>query len=84
MAKARAALREAGYRGEPVVLMVPSTSSTSSVMGAVAADTLKQDRHDREVYAVEFNAMLQRRNRKGRWRKAGGAPSLPTGPAPIG
>ena len=29
MAKARAALRDAGYRGEPVVLMVPSTSASS-------------------------------------------------------
>ena len=65
MAKARAALRDAGYRGEPVVLMVPSTSTGSSVMGTVAADTLKQAGMNVEVYAVEFNAMLQRRNRKG-------------------
>ena len=65
MAKARAALRDAGYRGEPVVLMVPSTSSSSFIMGTVAADTLKQAGMNVEVYAVEFNAMLQRRNRKG-------------------
>jgi len=65
MAKVRAALRDAGYRGEPVLLMVPSTSSGSSVMGTVAADTLKQAGMNVEVYAVEFTSMLQRRNRKG-------------------
>lgn len=65
MGKVRAALREAGYRGEPVLLMIPSTSSGSSVMGAVAADSLKQAGMNVEVYSVEFNAMLQRRNRRG-------------------
>ncbi|SHI91722.1 peptide/nickel transport system substrate-binding protein [Roseomonas rosea] len=65
MDKVKTALREAGYRGEPVLLMVPSTSSGSSTMGAVAADTLKQAGMNVEVYSVEFNAMLQRRNRKG-------------------
>ena len=65
MGKVRAALREAGYRGEPVLLMVPSTASGSAIMGTVAADTLKQAGMNVEVYSVEFNAMLQRRNRKG-------------------
>ena len=65
MGKVRAALRDAGYRGEPVLLMIPSSSSGSSVMGAVAADSLKQAGMNVEVYSVEFNAMLQRRNRRG-------------------
>lgn len=64
-AKVRAALRDAGYRGETVLLMIPSTSSGSSTMGAVAADSLKQAGMNVEIYSVEFNAMLQRRNRKG-------------------
>jgi len=63
--RVRAALREAGYDGETVLLMIPSTSSASSVMGTVAADSLKQAGMNVEVYSVEFNAMLQRRNRKG-------------------
>src|SRR3712207_9206705 len=41
MAKARAALRDAGHRGESVLLMGPSTATGSSLMGAVAAHTLK-------------------------------------------
>lgn len=64
-ARTREALRAAGYRGEPVLLMVPSTSSGSLAMGTVAADTLKQAGMNVEVYTVEFNAMLQRRNRRG-------------------
>ncbi|HEY4252297.1 MAG TPA: ABC transporter substrate-binding protein [Roseomonas sp.] len=64
-AKTRDALRAAGYAGEPVLLMVPSTSAALLTMGTVAADSLKQAGMNVEVYAVEFNAMLQRRNRRG-------------------
>ena len=64
-ARARAALRDAGYRGEKIVLMVPSNSSVLSALGAVFEDMLKRIGMDVEVYAVEFNAMLQRRNRRG-------------------
>jgi len=63
--RSRAALREAGYRGEPVVLMIPSTSSAGPPIGAVMEDLLKRVGMAIEVYSVEFNAMLQRRNRKG-------------------
>jgi peptide/nickel transport system substrate-binding protein len=63
--KVRDALRSAGYRGEKVVLMVPSNSAPLMSQGAVAADMFKRVGMDVEVYAVEFNAMLQRRNRKG-------------------
>ncbi|MBK1656989.1 ABC transporter substrate-binding protein [Paracraurococcus ruber] len=64
-AKARDALRAAGYRGEPVVLMVPSNSAVLMGLGAVFEDMLKRIGMAVEVYAVEFNAMLQRRNRRG-------------------
>jgi peptide/nickel transport system substrate-binding protein len=64
-AKVRAALRAAGYRGEPVLLMVPSNSATLMALGAVMEDTFKRVGMNVEVYAVEFNSMLQRRNRKG-------------------
>jgi peptide/nickel transport system substrate-binding protein len=61
----REALHAAGYRGETVLLMVPSNSAALMAQGAVAEDMLKKAGMTVEVYAVEFNAMLQRRNRKG-------------------
>jgi peptide/nickel transport system substrate-binding protein len=64
-ARAREALRAAGYRGETVLLMVPSNSAVLMSQGAVVEDMLKKAGMTVEVYAVEFNAMLQRRNRKG-------------------
>jgi peptide/nickel transport system substrate-binding protein len=63
--KARQALLAAGYNNEPVLLMIPSTSEPNSLMGAVVTDTFKQVGLNVEVYSVEFNAMLQRRNRRG-------------------
>ena len=63
--RARQALREAGYNGETVLLMIPSTSSAGPPLGAVMEDLLKRCGMNVEVYSVEFNAMLQRRNRKG-------------------
>ncbi len=64
-AKAKEALRAAGYKGEPVVLMVPSNSAVLLALGTVFEDMLKRIGMNVEVYAVEFNAMLQRRNRRG-------------------
>ncbi len=63
--RVQAALQAAGYRGETVLLMVPSTAAALMAQGAVIEDTLKRVGMKVEVYAVEFNAMLQRRNRKG-------------------
>jgi peptide/nickel transport system substrate-binding protein len=45
--------------------MVPSNSATLMALGAVMEDTFKRVGMNVEVYAVEFNSMLQRRNRKG-------------------
>lgn len=63
--KVRADLRAAGYNGEKIVFMIPSTSQPNAMMGPVIEDQLKRAGMDVEVYSVEFNAMLQRRNRKG-------------------
>ena len=63
--RARDALHAAGYRGEPIVLMVPSNTAVLAQLGAVFEDLLKHVGMTVEVYAVEFNAMLQRRNRRG-------------------
>ncbi len=62
--RARRALAEAGYKGETVLLMVPSTSPALSAAGAVAADMLKRCGMTVDVLAIEFNAMLTRRARK--------------------
>ena len=63
--RARDALRKAGYRNEPVLLMIPSTSEPNSIAGAVVEDQFRRAGLNVENYTVEFNAMLQRRNRKG-------------------
>ncbi|MBR0656905.1 ABC transporter substrate-binding protein [Plastoroseomonas arctica] len=63
--RVKAAVRASGYRGEPVLLMVASTSQPISQMGAVVEDQFKKAGLNVEVYSVEFNAMLQRRNRRG-------------------
>ncbi|MFC0408881.1 ABC transporter substrate-binding protein [Roseomonas elaeocarpi] len=65
MDKVRAALKAAGYNGETVLLMIPSNTPSLLAEGQVAADMMKQAGMNVEVYAVEFNAMLQRRNRQG-------------------
>ena len=62
--RAREALREAGYKGEPVALLIPSTSATLSALGEVATDLFRRCGMTVEPYAVEFNAMLSRRTRK--------------------
>ncbi len=62
--RARQALTEAGYKGETVLLMVPSTSPALAAIGTVAADMLKRCGMNVDVYAVEFNAMLSRRVRR--------------------
>jgi peptide/nickel transport system substrate-binding protein len=64
-AKVRGDLKEAGYKGETVLLMVPSNTAALLALGQVAAEMLKGVGMNVELYAVEFNAMLQRRNRKG-------------------
>ena len=61
----QSALRAAGYRGEPVLLMIPNNSAALNLQGEVMADTLKRAGLSVEIYSVEFNAMLQRRNRRG-------------------
>ncbi|CEJ11573.1 Glutathione-binding protein GsiB precursor [bacterium YEK0313] len=62
--KVKDELRAAGYKGEKVVIMASNAGALAAI-GAVAADMLKRVGMDVEVYVVEFNAMLQRRNRQG-------------------
>ena len=64
-AQVKADLAAAGYKGETVLLMVPTNSPSLLAEGTIAAEALKRMGMTVEVYAVEFNAMLTRRNRKG-------------------
>jgi peptide/nickel transport system substrate-binding protein len=63
--KARQTIREAGYKGEKVVIMAGNNTAAGLALGAVAVDLLKRLGMNVELYSVEFNAMLQRRNRRG-------------------
>ena len=63
--RAKALLHDAGYRGETVALLIPSTSPTLAALGAVATQMFQQCGMTVEPYAMEFNAMLSRRTQKG-------------------
>ena len=63
-AAARQALKEAGYGGETVLLMIPSTSPALAALGQVVAATLQDCGMTVDSYPLEFNAMLSRRARK--------------------
>lgn len=63
--KAREAIRAAGYKGEKVVIMAGNNTAAGMALGSVAVDLLRRLGMNVEIYAVEFNAMLQRRNRRG-------------------
>ncbi|MBY0335241.1 MAG: ABC transporter substrate-binding protein [Acetobacteraceae bacterium] len=62
--RVREALQAAGYRGEPVVVMVPSTSQPNLAVGPVVVDQFRRAGLNIEIFSIEFNAMLQRRNRR--------------------
>ncbi len=64
-AKVKRDLAAAGYKGETVLVMIPSTSQPNAQVGAVLADQFRLAGLNVEIYSVEFNAMLQRRNRRG-------------------
>ncbi|MBI0432264.1 ABC transporter substrate-binding protein [Roseomonas sp. KE0001] len=64
--KARQAIRDAGYKGEKVVIMAGNNTAAGMALGSVAVDVLTRVGMNVEIYAVEFNAMLQRRNRRDR------------------
>ncbi len=63
--RAKALLHDAGYRGETVALLIPSTSPTLAALGAVATEMLQRCGMTVEPYSIEFNAMLSRRTQKG-------------------
>lgn len=65
LAKAKQELAAAGYKGERVVLLVPTDYVVLKAMADVAADTMKGIGMNVDYVATDWGTMLQRRNNKG-------------------
>ncbi len=59
--RARRALAEAGYRGEPVVVLQPTDIANLRAIGAVSVDMLKRIGMNVDVQSMGWNALVQRR-----------------------
>ncbi|MGI4940814.1 MAG: ABC transporter substrate-binding protein [Janthinobacterium lividum] len=70
-AAATKALREAGYAGEPVLLVVPTDYQHMQLMGEVLADTMRRAGMTVNYVATDWATMLQRRLNKGTLDKGG-------------
>ena len=55
----------AGYKGEKVVLLVPTDYVTIKALGDVAADMLRRIGINVDYIATDWGSMLQRRNNRG-------------------
>ncbi len=62
---AAAALKAAGYAGEPVELLVPTDYLHMQLMGEVFADTMRRAGMTVNYVATDWATMLQRRTNKG-------------------
>jgi len=58
--RARAALREAGYKGERVVLLAPTDFPTLKALADIGADLLKGIGFNVDYQAVDWGTLLQR------------------------
>ncbi|MBE9606898.1 ABC transporter substrate-binding protein [Acetobacteraceae bacterium H6797] len=62
--KVKRDLAAAGYKGEKVVILVPADSLAQKPLGDVAADLMRQAGMNVDYQAMDFGAVLTRRNRK--------------------
>jgi len=69
--KARAMLKEAGYKGEKVVIISPADVPTIGPMGDVTADLLKQMGMNVELVAMDWATLTNRRASKEPVEKGG-------------
>jgi peptide/nickel transport system substrate-binding protein len=60
LAKARRALTEAGYKGEPVVLLAPADLPTLKALGDIGADLLQKIGFKVDYQQTDWGTMLQR------------------------
>jgi peptide/nickel transport system substrate-binding protein len=63
-AKVKQMLKDAGYAGEKVVLMVPTDYVQLKALGDVMADTMTRVGMNVDYVATDWGTMLQRRNKK--------------------
>jgi peptide/nickel transport system substrate-binding protein len=64
LAKAKALLAEAGYKGEPVVLMDPTDIPASHAASLVTAQRLKEIGMNVDLQAMDWSTLLGRRAKK--------------------
>jgi peptide/nickel transport system substrate-binding protein len=69
--QARAAIQKAGYKGERVVVMLPTDHPVNSVMAQVAADLFKRIGLNVDAQSMDAGTMFQRRNNRGPVDKGG-------------
>jgi len=69
--RARAALREAGYAGEKVVLMAPGDYPQINALSLVTADTLRRLGMNLELVSTDWGSLVQRRVSKEPVEKGG-------------
>jgi peptide/nickel transport system substrate-binding protein len=65
VAKAREALKAAGYAGEKVAMLVATDYAQFKAIGEVAADAMGKIGMNVDYVATDWGTMLQRRNNKG-------------------
>jgi len=59
MAAVRAAVRAAGYKGDKVVVFVPTNSTAQKPLGDVTADMFRQAGMDVDYAGMNFDPILQ-------------------------
>ncbi|MBE9603932.1 ABC transporter substrate-binding protein [Acetobacteraceae bacterium H6797] len=63
-AKVKQMLAEAGYKNEPIVMLVAGDYPTQNAMGIVAADALKQGGFNIDLQTLDWGTVVQRRAKK--------------------
>ncbi len=67
IADAKAALKQTGYKGEPVVILVAGDNGVTSAAGNVLADSLKQAGFTVDMQTMDWGTVLVRRAKKEGW-----------------
>lgn len=65
LARAGQLLREAGYDGRPIVILDPADNATLHPAALVKADTLRRMGAAVDLQAMDWSALVQRRNNRG-------------------
>ena len=80
---AREELAAAGYRGERVVLLMPTDVPRFKSLAEVTADLLRKLGMNVELRSMDMATVVQRRVKRSRWTGADGASSAPSSPGSI-